>query len=90
MLRKFSSADEAVQALQKLKLLTRILPMDQKTVEMALASSFSDFEDALHYYAAMSHDLDAIITRSIRDYKPAKLPVLSAEECVQMLQQASD
>ena len=87
MLRKGSSPQEAVRALQQLKLLTRTLSVDQKTLEMALASLFSDFEDALHYYTAANHDVDAIVTRNIRDYKTAKLPVLTAEEFVSMLQE---
>lgn len=89
MLRKSSSGQGAIRALQQLTLLTRTLSVDQKTLEMAFASSFSDFEDALHYYSASNNDVDAIVTRNIRDYQRAKLPVLTAEECVQMLQDAA-
>jgi predicted nucleic acid-binding protein len=73
---------DALGALRKLKLLVRVLPVDEAVVEMALASSFKDFEDAIQYYTALRADLDAVVTRNKRDYRGAKLPVLDAVECI--------
>lgn len=82
ILRKKSSASEAIAALRKLKVLTRVLPVDERTIDLALASPFTDFEDAIQYYTALSSDIDAIVTRNQRDYQAARLPVLTAEECI--------
>lgn len=84
VLRKATSGTEAITALRKLKLLTRVLSVDEQTIDLALASSFADFEDAIQYYAALPNEIDAIITRNKSDYKTAKIPVLNAEECVQV------
>lgn len=82
LLRKHSSGPDAVALLRKLHLITRVAPVDEKVVDLALAADFSDFEDALQYFAAVEQGLDAIVTRNRRDYRSAKLPVLSAEECL--------
>jgi len=48
----------------------------------ALASKFSDKEDALQYYTALHHGVDYFVTRNIHDYKTAleSLPVSTPEE----------
>lgn len=48
----------------------------------ALASNFSDKEDALQYYTALHHGVDYFVTRNIHDYKTALgiLPVSTPEE----------
>jgi len=84
ILRKATSGAEAIAALRKLKLLMRVLSVDEQTIDLALASSFSDFEDAIQYYSALSNDIEAIITRNKKDYKTVKIPVLTAEECIQV------
>jgi predicted nucleic acid-binding protein len=84
ILRKELSAPMAVSALRKLKLLVRVLTVDERTIDLALASPFTDFEDAIQYYTALEHDLDAIVTRNKEDYRTAKLPILTAKECVEL------
>ena len=82
ILRRQITPEAARNALQKLKRLLRLLPVDEKTVDLALASSFTDLEDALQYYTALAHDLDALVSRNKRHYRAARIPVLTAEECV--------
>jgi predicted nucleic acid-binding protein len=84
ILRKELSASEAIAALRKLKLITRVLPVDERTIDLALASSFTDFEDAIQYYTALEQGLDAVVTRNKQDFKSAKLPILTAGECVEL------
>jgi len=38
------------------------------TIKQAISSEFSDLEDAVQYYAAMSIEADVIITRNKKDY----------------------
>jgi predicted nucleic acid-binding protein len=82
ILRKKLTAPEAIAALRKLRLLVRLLPVNERTTDLALASSFADFEDAIQYYAAVSGSLDALVTRNKEDYRAADLPILTAAECV--------
>lgn len=70
------------QARQSVLVLTRklkIMPEDVDMVIEAANSTFLDFEDAVQYYAAISAKADVIITRNIKDYKQATIPVLTAE-----------
>lgn len=49
---KYSSKVRSRKAIRALRKWLSILPMDENTVDTALESEFSDFEDALQYYAA--------------------------------------
>jgi len=85
VLRKALPPPEAINSLRKLRTLLRVLPVNDQVVDLALSSTFTDLEDALHYYAALTHDLDAIVTRNGRDYRSSKLPIFNAEECVEVV-----
>ena len=80
MLSKELNADEARKVLIKFKLLVKILPLDDRILELALSSDFKDFEDGIQYYTALENKLEIIITRNKKDFKTAKLPVLTAKE----------
>jgi predicted nucleic acid-binding protein len=87
ILRKGSTGPQALSAVRKLRLILGVLPMDERTVDLALASSFTDLEDAFQYYAAVEQNLDALITRNKKDYQVSDLPIsdlpiLTAEEFV--------
>ncbi|HWN42169.1 MAG TPA: PIN domain-containing protein [Thermoanaerobaculia bacterium] len=74
----------AIAILRKLRLVTRVLMVDEKIIDLALASTFTDFEDAIQYFAAAEWELDAIVTRNRRDYKASKIAIVSAEECLEL------
>lgn len=80
VLTKELNADEARKVLIKFKLLVKILPLDERILELALSSDFKNFEDAIQYYTALENKLGIIITRNKKDFKTAKLPVLTAKE----------
>ncbi len=73
-------AVDAKKFLLKFKVLVKILPLEEKAIELALASDFSDFEDGLQYFVAMDFQSDIIITRNKKDFKNSKIPVLTAGE----------
>ncbi|WP_114751617.1 type II toxin-antitoxin system VapC family toxin [Pleomorphovibrio marinus] len=56
-------------------------------MQQALASSFNDKEDALHYFTALHQGVDYFITRNTQDYKNALkiLPVSTPEEFLSSL-----
>jgi len=80
ILSKLTSKKYALQGLRKLKSLISILPTDEKIIDLALDSSFIDFEDAIQYYTAKSHEINFIITRNKKHYKKSKISVCTAEE----------
>ena len=71
---------DAKKYLAKFKVLVTVLPLEDKAIELALASEFNDFEDGLQYFTAMDNDSDIIITRNKKDFKNSKIPVLTAGE----------
>ena len=73
------SEEEAKIILRKLKLLVHVVSLDGKVVDLSLNDSdFTDFEDALQYYSALENGVDVIITRNLKDFKMAQLPVMTA------------
>ena len=80
ILSKKLNATETRKVLLKFKTLTEVLPLEDKIIELALASDFTDFEDAIQYYTALDNQLDMIITRNKKDFKTSKIPVLTAKE----------
>lgn len=54
--------------------------VDADIVHQALDSVFTDFEDALQYFSALSESVDVIITRNSKDFSASLLPVMTAAE----------
>ncbi len=81
---KYSSKAKSRKALKSLRKRLSILSMDEKIVDTALESEFSDFEDAMQYYAAEKQRIDFIVTRNKKDYAKGNLKVISAQEYIDM------
>ena len=73
---------DAKKYLAKFKVLVKVLPLEDKAIELALASDFNDFEDGLQYFIAMDNESDIIITRNKKDFKNSKIPVMTAGEYI--------
>ena len=80
ILRKHKSKSYALQSLQKLRLLIKVTVISESHIDQALNSTFTDFEDAIQYYSALSEDVNFIVTRNKKDYKQSTISVCSAEE----------
>ena len=78
-------AMRAREALKTLRRLIGVLSFDSEIIDLALASDFTDFEDAIQFHIAQKHNCDAIITRNIKDYKNSTIPVLTAEQFLNTL-----
>lgn len=79
-------AGRAAIAVRRLLSLCSVAPVDRAVLEAALSVSFEDFEDAVLHEAARRSGTDAIVTRNLRDFRRALLPVLSPEECLRILE----
>ena len=63
----------------KFKTLVNVLSVDNKTIDLAIASDFHDFEDAIQYYTAIENGLTILVTRNIKDYKKTTIIVVTPE-----------
>jgi len=82
ILRKLSSSDKAKDFIRTIIKYISIIPVDHHNVSNALDSGFTDFEDAVQYYSALTHQCDYIITRNTEDYKESKITVLEPGEFI--------
>lgn len=80
LLSKHYNSNDARKILSKFKVLVEVLPLDDKVIELALASDIKDFEDAIQLYTAIEYNTDIIITRNKKDFKKQNLPILTAKE----------
>jgi predicted nucleic acid-binding protein len=86
---KTLGARGALTEIRKLLSLFEIAPVNRPILESALASDFSDFEDAVLHEAARQTGVEAIVTRNGSDFRHAEIPVHSPEEMIRILSQHS-
>jgi predicted nucleic acid-binding protein len=79
VLRSQYSSTHSRQLIGKFKTLVHVLSVDSKTIDLAIASDFNDFEDAIQYSCALENNLTTIITRNVKDYKKATIAILTPE-----------
>lgn len=72
--------EELRQLLANLRVLSHVTLVDDQTVDAALAAGFDDFEDALQYCSALNEHVDVLVTRNVKDFSLARLPVLTPDE----------
>jgi predicted nucleic acid-binding protein len=59
----------------------KIIDANNEDIESAIQSKFSDFEDGVQYFSALrSKKIDALVTRNVKDYKHALLPVFTPKQ----------
>ena len=84
LLSKQKSEDEAKQILRKFKVLVQVTPLNEKIIDLALNSEFSNFEDAIQYFSALQNEIEVLLTRNLKDYKKAQISVLTAQDFINL------
>ncbi|OPX21741.1 MAG: twitching motility protein PilT, partial [Candidatus Latescibacteria bacterium 4484_107] len=82
---KVVGADQAQIEIGKLFRLFEFAPVNRAVLEDAAVLNFSDFEGAVLHEAARHVGVHAIVTRNLKDFKRAVLPVYSPEELARIL-----
>lgn len=77
---KLETAEKSKRQIRILLNLVEILPVAKSTIEKALLSDFSDFEDGLQNFCAEEGGLNILITRNVRDYKRSQLAIFTPKE----------
>lgn len=73
---KSKSSAQARAAITNLLQFLHIAAIDQTTIEQSLNLELRDFEDAVQMMSAVQCRADYLITRNVKDYEPALLPVI--------------
>lgn len=83
--RKAKSSHDLKAALKQLVETVGVCPLDALVIAAALTLPFSDFEDAVQHCCATASQLDAIVTRNIKDYTNATLPIFTPAQFLDYL-----
>ncbi|MBN2175182.1 MAG: PIN domain-containing protein [Bacteroidales bacterium] len=77
---KMLGIEVAKKLLRKLRIMVSIIFIEEKIVDLALNSKFSDFEDSLQYFTAREHNIHFLLTRNVKDYKEKDVIIQTPEE----------
>lgn len=77
---KYDGQEKTKDKLRKFKVISEICELDELIIDKVLNSDFSDFEDSLQYFSALSTECDIIITRSGKDFKKSEIPIMTPDE----------
>jgi predicted nucleic acid-binding protein len=82
---KTIGARKAKQTVGRLLSLCEIAPVGRAVLEAGIASDIQDFEDAVLAAAGRIANVDAIVTRNVKDFRKAGLPVYDAAQAAGLL-----
>ncbi len=80
ILNKSVKKDKVIENLKIVRLFCSIIDVLQSDIDISLNSNFTDFEDAVQYYAALRNNCNFIITRDKKDFKNSEIPVFSPND----------
>ncbi len=83
--RKERGKDIALMATEELLKLAEIAETNQKTFQTALLLNFKDYQDAVQCACSVAENLDALITRNVKDFANSSVKVYSPVEFLQLL-----
>lgn len=78
IVRRFLGQKKTLEVLETLTEMTEIVGTTKKEIIQALKNNFTDYEDSIQYSCALTiKDVDAIITRNIKDYRNSSIAVMT-------------
>lgn len=78
IVRRFLGHKKTLEVVEMLTEMAEIIGTTKKEIIQALKNNFSDYEDSIQYSSALTiKDLDAIITRNIKDYKNTSIAIMT-------------
>lgn len=76
--RRFLGHKKTLEVVEMLTEMTEIIGTTKKEIIQALKNNFSNYEDSVQYSSALTiKDIDAIITRNIKDYRNSSIAVIT-------------
>ena len=78
IVRRFLGHKKTLEVIETLIEMTEIVGTTKKEIIQALKNNFTDYEDSVQYSSALTiKDLDAIVTRNIKDYRNSSIAVMT-------------
>ena len=85
ILRKYVTPGTMRTKLQQFRNVLTPVDLSVSLLDKALASSISDFEDAVQFYTAVYSEADYIITRNAKHFPSNHIPVLSPTDYLALM-----
>lgn len=85
--RKLVDAQKAREYVAQLITIFRVAPIQDSTIQIALASSLKDFEDAVQVASALEIGANVIVTRDPKDMASSSVRVVSPAQFIAELTQ---
>ena len=86
--KQIKSHKTVISHLSTLYELTEIIDINSSVINQSIHSEFTDFEDAVQFYAALSNKkIDIIVSRDKKCFKKSTLPVLDVEQAFRICSQ---
>ena len=89
LITKANGKNSANKAISNLLTLFEIAEVNKATLESAVNSDFSDFEDAVLYYSGVNVGVEGFVTRNVCDFKAAKLKIFNTTELTTIISDKS-
>lgn len=70
----------AYEGIETLWNVCQVARVNQSMIDNALKDKWPDFEDAIHFQAALTAGCEAVVTRNPADFKSDGLPILSPQQ----------
>lgn len=80
ILRRRIGNEDAINAIRKLRILSKVAPVDEEIVDLVLSSGFKDMEDGFQYYSALKMGIPVLLTRNEKDFVGKELAIMNCEE----------
>ncbi len=77
--------EKARQAVSLVLTALDICAVDRPVLEAAFTSELTDFEDAVQIFSALAQNLDAIVTRNVKDFRSSPLPIYAPADLLRQL-----
>lgn len=83
--KQIKSHKMVISHLSTLYELTELIDINTSVINQSIHSQFTDFEDAVQFYAALSNKkIDIIVSRHKKGFKKSTLPVLDVEQALRV------
>ncbi|MBK1693492.1 PIN domain nuclease [Chromatium weissei] len=86
LLTKTNGCNSAKASIKALLQLFEVCPVDSTVLIQAVESNFSDFEDAVLYFAGENMGVDGLVTRNIEDFSLARYTVYLPNQLLDRLE----
>lgn len=86
VIEKSEGHKKAIYLIEQMESMFKTIDLTSLIINNAIKSGFSDFEDAIQFYSALSESkIQAIVTRNVKDFKSKDILILTPEQAIKYL-----